>query len=47
MEVPAMEHNHTYVGTAEAANLLHISSRRVIGLCNEGKIVGAFQDGRY
>ena len=42
-----MEHNHTYVGTAEAANLLHISSRRVIGLCNEGKIVGAFQDGRY
>ena len=35
-----------YMGTAEAAKLLQLTSRRVIGLCSEGKIPGAFKAGR-
>ena len=35
-----------YVGTAEAAKLLQMTGRRVAGLCNEGKLSGAFRSGR-
>ena len=35
-----------YISTREAAELLNISSRRVVGLCNEGKFAGALQKGR-
>ena len=35
-----------YIGTSEAAKLLKITSRRVVGLCTEGKISGAFRSGR-
>ncbi len=35
-----------YLGTAEAAARMGITSRRVVGLCREGKLNGAFQDGR-
>lgn len=35
-----------YIGTTEAAKLLQITNRRVVGLCSEGKLSGAFQAGR-
>ena len=35
-----------YIGTTEAARLLQMTSRRVVGLCNEGKFPGAFRSGR-
>ena len=35
-----------YIGTAEAAKLLHMTGRRVVGLCGEGKLFGAFRSGR-
>ena len=41
-----MGNNSEFIGTAEAAELLQISGRRVVGLCNEGKLSGAFRSGR-
>ncbi len=38
--------NNEYLGTSDAAKLLQMTSRRVIGLCAEGKLLGAFQSGR-
>ena len=35
-----------YMGTAEAARLLQMTGRRVVGLCSEGKLPGAFREGR-
>ena len=35
-----------YIGTTEAARLLQMTGRRVVGLCNEGKLTGAFRSGR-
>ena len=35
-----------YISSKEAAELLHISTRRAVGLCNDGKFEGAFQQGR-
>ncbi len=35
-----------YVGTTKAAELLGLTNRRVVGLCAEGKLEGAFRDGR-
>ena len=42
-----MEDNRTaYYGTAEVAEILGVTARRVVGLCREGKFEGAGQDGR-
>ena len=41
-----MESNTVWIGTTEAAKLLGMTSRRIVGLCREGKIEGAFQNGR-
>ena len=35
-----------YIGTTEAARLLQLTSRRVVGLCGEGKLPGASRSGR-
>ena len=35
-----------YISSKEAAELLQISTRRAVGLCNDGKFTGAFQQGR-
>ena len=35
-----------YLSTSEAAALLHMTSRRVVGLCHEGRLTDAVQDGR-
>ncbi|MBR4472826.1 MAG: AAA family ATPase [Oscillospiraceae bacterium] len=35
-----------YIGTSKAAEMLHMTTRRVVGLCHEGKFNGAVQDGR-
>ena len=35
-----------YIGTTEAAKLLQMTGRRVVGLCSEGKLIGAFRSGR-
>ena len=35
-----------YIGTSKAASMLHMSTRRVVGLCNEGRFNGAVQNGR-
>ena len=35
-----------YISATNAANILQITSRRVTGLCREGKLEGAIQDGR-
>lgn len=35
-----------YITSKEAAEILKISTRRVVGLCNDGKFPGAFQKGR-
>ena len=35
-----------YLGSKEAAERLQMTARRVIGLCSEGKIEGAFREGR-
>ena len=40
-----MERND-YIGTSKVAAMLHMTTRRVVGLCHEGKFVGAVQDGR-
>lgn len=41
-----MGNKAVYIGTAEAARLLQMTSRRVVGLCGEGKLSGAFRAGR-
>lgn len=41
-----MRSNNEYIGTTEAARLLQMTGRRVVGLCNEGKLSGAFRSGR-
>ena len=41
-----MGNKNEYIGTTEAAKLLQMTSRRVVGLCGEGKLPGAFQAGR-
>ena len=41
-----MEQNISWIGTAEAAGQLGVTPRRVAGLCSEGKIAGAFRNGR-
>lgn len=35
-----------YITSKEATEILKISTRRVVGLCNDGKFPGAFQKGR-
>ena len=35
-----------YIGTSEAAKFLQMTGRRVVGLCSEGKLPGAFKTGR-
>ena len=35
-----------YISSKMAAEQLGISVRRVVGLCNNGEIIGAYQDGR-
>ena len=35
-----------YLSTREAADILKMTTRRVVGLCHEGKLEGAFQTGR-
>jgi len=35
-----------FIGTTEAAALLQMTGRRVVGLCSEGKLAGAFKAGR-
>lgn len=35
-----------YITSKETADILGISTRRVVGLCNSGKLIGAFQKGR-
>ena len=41
-----MESNNEYIGTTEAAKLLQMTGRRVVGICSEGKLSGAFRSGR-
>ena len=41
-----MGNHNEYIGTIEAAKLLKMTSRRVVGLCGEGKLCGAFRAGR-
>jgi excisionase family DNA binding protein len=41
-----MGNTNEYIGTTEAAKLLRMTSRRVVGLCDEGKLPGAFRSGR-
>ena len=41
-----MGSNIEYIGTTEAARLLQMTGRRVVGLCSEGKLSGAFRSGR-
>ena len=35
-----------YIGTSKAAAMLQMTTRRIVGLCHEGKFNGAVQDGR-
>ena len=35
-----------YISSREAAAILNVSARRVVGLCNEGCFAGAYQQGR-
>ena len=41
-----MGNSGDYIGTTEAAALLQMTGRRVVGLCGEGKLAGAFKAGR-
>ncbi|MBR5973965.1 MAG: AAA family ATPase [Clostridiales bacterium] len=38
--------SRNYISTTEAAAILHMTTRRVIGLCHEGRLTGAIRDGR-
>lgn len=46
MEVKCMGNKPEYVGTSEASKLLQVTGRRVVGLCSEGRLPGAFKTGR-
>ena len=35
-----------YISTKEAAGIMGLSTRRVVGLCNAGKLEGALRKGR-
>ena len=35
-----------YISSREAAAILNVSTRRVVGLCNEGYFAGSYQQGR-
>ena len=35
-----------YISTKEAGELLGLTTRRVVGLCNKNAFEGAFQEGR-
>lgn len=35
-----------YISTNEAAEILGLSTRRVVGLCHDGKLEDALQQGR-
>ena len=41
-----MGNSEGFIGTTEAAALLQMTGRRVVGLCSEGKLAGAFKAGR-
>ena len=41
-----MANKQGYMSSAEAADVLGLTVRRVVGLCNEGKLNGATKDGR-
>ena len=41
-----MSDQRVFINTTKAAEMLHMTSRRVIGLCHEGKLEGAVQNGR-
>ena len=41
-----MGNSGDYIGTTEAAAFLQMTGRRVVGLCSEGKLAGAFKAGR-
>ena len=41
-----MGNSGDFIGTTEAAALLQMTGRRVVGLCSEGKLAGAFKAGR-
>ena len=41
-----MGNSGDFIGTTEAAALLQMTGRRVVGLCSEGKLAGAFKVGR-
>ena len=41
-----MGSSNKYIGTTEAARLLALTGRRVVGLCGEGRFPGAYQAGR-
>lgn len=41
-----MSDQRAFINTTKAAEMLHMTSRRVIGLCHEGKLEGAVQNGR-
>ena len=45
-EVIIMGNPGDYIGTTKAAALLQMTGRRVVGLCSEGKLAGAFKAGR-
>lgn len=36
-----------YIGTAKAAGILNVTSRRIVGMCRSGELPGAVQDGRF
>ena len=36
----------SYISTKEAAGIMDLSTRRVVGLCNAGKLEGALRKGR-
>ena len=41
-----MKKKDVYISTSEASRLLQMTTRRVVGLCSEGKIAGAYRQGR-
>ena len=41
-----MKKKDVYINTSEASRLLQMTTRRVVGLCSEGKIAGAYRQGR-
>ena len=41
-----MGNDRKWIGTSEAARRLRVTNRRVVGLCREGKLEGAYQPGR-